>query len=199
MNSKLQMLPFDERIKLVEDLWDSIASDQQALALTTEQRAELDRRLDAYEFDRIAGSWRQTQSPVFAVVCDIQGPHPPRGGAGHERGGLLVREAPARTGAGISRRGSRCLHATWRDSTRLRTDLSICSPRTAAPLPILLCFIFLQRTWCWSSASCMAVAPAPLDARCLTAESGFQVRVYADRRRGEELGILTHVGQRHAI
>jgi putative addiction module component (TIGR02574 family) len=55
MNSKLQMLPFDERIKLVEDLWDSIASDQQALALTTEQRAELDRRLDAYEFDKNRG------------------------------------------------------------------------------------------------------------------------------------------------
>jgi putative addiction module component (TIGR02574 family) len=55
MNSKLQMLPFDERIKLVEDLWDSIASDQQALTLTAEQRAELDRRLDAYEFDKNRG------------------------------------------------------------------------------------------------------------------------------------------------
>jgi putative addiction module component (TIGR02574 family) len=55
MNSKLQMLPFDERIKLVEDLWDSIASDRQALALTTEQRAELDRRLDAYELDKNRG------------------------------------------------------------------------------------------------------------------------------------------------
>ena len=55
MNSKLQILPFDERIKLVEDLWDSIASDQQALALTTEQRAELDRRLDDYEFDKNRG------------------------------------------------------------------------------------------------------------------------------------------------
>ena len=55
MNSKLRMLPFDERIKLVEDLWDSIASDQQALVLTTEQRAELDRRLAAYEFDENRG------------------------------------------------------------------------------------------------------------------------------------------------
>ncbi len=55
MNSKLQMLPFDERIRLVEDLWDSIASDRQALALTTEQKAELDRRLDAYELDNNRG------------------------------------------------------------------------------------------------------------------------------------------------
>jgi hypothetical protein len=30
-----QMLPFDERIKLVEDLWDSIASDQQALVVAS--------------------------------------------------------------------------------------------------------------------------------------------------------------------
>jgi putative addiction module component (TIGR02574 family) len=55
MNTKLQMLPFDERIKLVEDLWDSIASDQQALALTAEQKAELDHRLDAYELDKNRG------------------------------------------------------------------------------------------------------------------------------------------------
>ena len=55
MNSKLQMLPFDERIKLVEDLWDSIASDQQTLALTTEQKSELYRRLDAYALDKNRG------------------------------------------------------------------------------------------------------------------------------------------------
>ena len=51
MNAKLQSLPLDERIKLVEDLWDSIASEQAAIALTPEQKAELDRRLDAYEMD----------------------------------------------------------------------------------------------------------------------------------------------------
>jgi putative addiction module component (TIGR02574 family) len=55
MNSKLQSLPFDERIKLVEDLWDSIASDQQALALTAEQKAELDLRLNAYALDKNRG------------------------------------------------------------------------------------------------------------------------------------------------
>jgi putative addiction module component (TIGR02574 family) len=55
MNSKLLELPIDERIKLVEDLWDSIAADQQALPLTPEQRAELDRRLDAYEADKNPG------------------------------------------------------------------------------------------------------------------------------------------------
>ncbi|MBM3289156.1 MAG: addiction module protein [Candidatus Hydrogenedentes bacterium] len=51
MNAKLSKLPVDERIRLVEELWDSIASDQKALPLTDEQRAELDSRLDAYEID----------------------------------------------------------------------------------------------------------------------------------------------------
>ena len=51
MNTKLSKLPVDERIKLVEELWDSIAFDQKALPLTDAQKAELDRRLDAYEAD----------------------------------------------------------------------------------------------------------------------------------------------------
>jgi putative addiction module component (TIGR02574 family) len=55
MNTKLKQLPVEERIKLVEDLWDSIAADQQALQLTAEQKAELDRRLDAYEIDKNRG------------------------------------------------------------------------------------------------------------------------------------------------
>lgn len=55
MNANLRQLPLEERIRLVEDLWDSIAADQSLLPLTPEQRAELDRRLDAYEADREAG------------------------------------------------------------------------------------------------------------------------------------------------
>ncbi|MEO8326012.1 MAG: addiction module protein [Nitrospirota bacterium] len=55
MNTKLRELPVDERIKLVEELWDSIASDQKVLSLTDDQKAELDRRLDAYEVDRKSG------------------------------------------------------------------------------------------------------------------------------------------------
>jgi putative addiction module component (TIGR02574 family) len=51
MNTKLLELSIDERIKLVEDLWDSIAAEQEVLHLTDEQRAELDRRLDTYEAD----------------------------------------------------------------------------------------------------------------------------------------------------
>ena len=51
MNTKLSQLPINERIKLVEELWDSIASDQKTLPLSQEQKSELDRRLDAYEAD----------------------------------------------------------------------------------------------------------------------------------------------------
>jgi putative addiction module component (TIGR02574 family) len=51
MDTHLRELPIADRIKLVEDLWDSIAADQNALPLTPEQREELDRRLDAYEID----------------------------------------------------------------------------------------------------------------------------------------------------
>lgn len=65
VNAKLQELPLDERIKLVEDLWDSIAADQRALPLTVAQRAELDKRLDAYEFDKNAG---RVASEVLADV-----------------------------------------------------------------------------------------------------------------------------------
>lgn len=51
MNAKLLELPVEERIRIVEDLWDSIAADRQSLTLTTAQRAELDHRLDAFEAD----------------------------------------------------------------------------------------------------------------------------------------------------
>lgn len=55
MNAKLLELSLEERLRLVEDLWDSIASDQNALPLTVEQQTELDRRLDAYEKDGDTG------------------------------------------------------------------------------------------------------------------------------------------------
>lgn len=55
MNPSLRDLPVDQRIRLVEDVWDSIAADQQALPLTGAQREELDRRLDALETDGDTG------------------------------------------------------------------------------------------------------------------------------------------------
>lgn len=55
MNIRLQELPIEERIKLVEDLWDSIAADRKALPITPEQQSELDRRLNAYQVAKSRG------------------------------------------------------------------------------------------------------------------------------------------------
>jgi putative addiction module component (TIGR02574 family) len=59
-------LPLEERIRRAQDLWDSIATDQNFLPLTPEQRAELDRCLDAYE-----ASGRQTR-PAEEVIAEIK-------------------------------------------------------------------------------------------------------------------------------
>ena len=45
-----------ERIQLVEDIWDSIAEVPEMVPLTEEQKAELDRRLDAYHQNPDAGA-----------------------------------------------------------------------------------------------------------------------------------------------
>jgi len=66
MSTKLQDLPLDERIKLVEDIWDSIAAEQDSLPLTESQQEELNRRLDAFEFDGEPGQ------PAKAVLESIR-------------------------------------------------------------------------------------------------------------------------------
>ena len=66
MNANLHELPIEERIWLVEDLWDSIAADQSLLPLTDAQKEELDRRLNAYA----AASERGR--PADEVIADIR-------------------------------------------------------------------------------------------------------------------------------
>jgi len=48
-------LSIAERIELVGDIWDSIAEVPEAVVLTDAQKAELDKRLDAYQQDPGAG------------------------------------------------------------------------------------------------------------------------------------------------
>jgi len=62
----LRELPVEERLDLVQELWDSIAADQGALLLTDEQRQLLDERLDAYELDGNPGR------PADVVIEDIR-------------------------------------------------------------------------------------------------------------------------------
>ena len=59
-------LPVDERLKLVETIWESIAELPEALQLTQAQEAELDRRLDAYRKDPTAGSpWSEVKARIL--------------------------------------------------------------------------------------------------------------------------------------
>jgi putative addiction module component (TIGR02574 family) len=52
-----------ERILLVEELWDSIADEPEAVPLTPSQAAELDRRLRRYRRSRTSGaSWEQVKA-----------------------------------------------------------------------------------------------------------------------------------------
>ncbi len=56
MIANLNTLPIDQRIQLVEDLWDSIAQDKAVLNITKDQKAELDLRLEAYSVDGDQGN-----------------------------------------------------------------------------------------------------------------------------------------------
>jgi putative addiction module component (TIGR02574 family) len=47
----IDRLGVDERLTLVEEIWDSIAADSAAIPLTDGQRSELDRRLKEHEAD----------------------------------------------------------------------------------------------------------------------------------------------------
>jgi putative addiction module component (TIGR02574 family) len=59
-------LPVPERIRVVEAIWDSIAETPEALELTDEQRAELDRRLDSLEKKPTAGSsWAEVRDRIW--------------------------------------------------------------------------------------------------------------------------------------
>jgi putative addiction module component (TIGR02574 family) len=60
--SEILKLSVAERIQLVEDIWDSIAAEPGALALTEEQCHELDRRLADQEANPgIGRSWAEVK------------------------------------------------------------------------------------------------------------------------------------------
>ena len=54
-----------ERIQLVEDIWDTIAAEPEAVALTEAQIQELDQRLDDYHANPQAGSsWQEVRQRI---------------------------------------------------------------------------------------------------------------------------------------
>lgn len=62
----MQQLTVEERLELVQDLWDSIAADVATLPLTEAESRLLDERLDEYDVDRDPGE------PVDVVVARIK-------------------------------------------------------------------------------------------------------------------------------
>ena len=49
-----------DRLRIVGDIWDSIAADSKGLEISDELRIELDRRLEAYKADPDAGvTWEE--------------------------------------------------------------------------------------------------------------------------------------------
>lgn len=63
----IDRLSVEERLALVEELWDSIAKESAALPLTDAQRTELDRRLAEHEAhpDDVV-SWEDVKASITA-------------------------------------------------------------------------------------------------------------------------------------
>jgi len=58
-------LPVEERIRLVEIIWDSIAAVPEAVVLPDEWKSELERRLTEFEADPEAGSpWDEVRNRI---------------------------------------------------------------------------------------------------------------------------------------
>jgi putative addiction module component (TIGR02574 family) len=65
--SDVSQLSVAERIIVVEQIWDSIAAEQEKLALTPAQEAELDRRLESYRRSPTVGSsWEEVKARIQA-------------------------------------------------------------------------------------------------------------------------------------
>ena len=65
--TELLQLPIEERLRLVEALWDSISEFPEALELSVAQKQELDRRLAAYERNPDAGvPWAELKQRLLA-------------------------------------------------------------------------------------------------------------------------------------
>jgi putative addiction module component (TIGR02574 family) len=59
----IDRLSVDERLRLVEEIWDSIAESVDSMELPESHRVELDRRLAAMEANPVAGSsWEEVKS-----------------------------------------------------------------------------------------------------------------------------------------
>lgn len=59
-------MPVSERLRLIEEIWDSVVECPEAVPLTDVQRAELKRRLERYQDDPAAGSpWPEVKARLL--------------------------------------------------------------------------------------------------------------------------------------
>ncbi len=67
--SDLFSLSIPERIQLVEDIWDSSASQPEMVVLTQDTKCELDKRLEACEqHPEEQSSWDEARSRLWQLV-----------------------------------------------------------------------------------------------------------------------------------
>jgi len=60
---QINALSLSEKILLVEEIWDSIAKENESFEMTQSQKDELDRRLKSYENNPLQGrSWEEIKS-----------------------------------------------------------------------------------------------------------------------------------------
>lgn len=65
----VRQLPPDERVQLVQDIWDSLVDDLATMPVTSAQAEELDRRLEAYAKDGDPGTpWEQVKAELRAEM-----------------------------------------------------------------------------------------------------------------------------------
>jgi len=63
--SEIKQLTVVERLLIVQEIWDSIVADQEALPISEAQRDELDKRLEAYRAAPQEGSsWEEVKGRV---------------------------------------------------------------------------------------------------------------------------------------
>ena len=63
LSEEVKKLSIPERLALVEEIWDSIAEDNEYFELTDEQRQELDRRLESFRMNPSQGrTWEEIKA-----------------------------------------------------------------------------------------------------------------------------------------
>ena len=66
ITTALKTIPVAERLRLIGELWDSLNNDSDSLPVTSDQKTELDRIINAYEHDGDRGRF------VDEVFADLR-------------------------------------------------------------------------------------------------------------------------------